>query len=773
MAKEVLVVPHMHFDPTWRRCFDRQAVKHGTIIRSYAEVEELSINHWLALAGRGYPFSEGQVAILRKYLQRNPAKRTQLQKMAASGLLDVMMAGEVVIDTVLSSAEGLVRNFLAAWPFYRDLVGEDHPALKFAWLEDAFGNSPNMPQVLRGVGAEVACKLSYRTLGEDVWVGIDGTKIACYDRVPRVFVGGFEKNMPCPTCKGKGCRACKKTGMVLTQGYDPAALRKGFDSAAEYAGDWVLLDVLTEEIVPSAQVADLLDEMNRKYKGRCQFRFANQAELCRRFSPTMKKALARRDDKPSVDLNPAMPGCMVTRIKMKQRTRAVAYELLAAEAKLATASWQAGKPVALGAQFAQAWQHVSFCQFHDAITGTHVDNANAELMDMLDAAEKVARKHLPKAPASRGPVEKFAPARSAKGSRKLGKFNVTFDRAGIVSVLCNGRDVLGEVPKPLRHQPRAPRIGELVLEHDFGDAWGQRIEPLGGVQGDMTAVLLGSFHQAVETSGGAIRWRGTYGGHDPLVRRIQWTVTVRASADGRRLDFVTELDWDTASRRIRALFPVKSDGAMATYEVPFGFVDRTFDASKLDYSQWKSHNMEFPTLHWVRKSVDDRGGVALLNKGLPCNRYSPGRFDLSLVRSPQWEFCAAEPGMYEFWDVDGQRDAGKHRFEYSLLPYYEGLSETELTRMGYEYNLPASIDPPFAVKGDVVVTAWKPAQDGKSWILRLQDASGKGSGVTLDFGRPTSVVPTDLLERPQGPAAKGQQYKTKVHKHGIVTLSIS
>ncbi len=84
-----------------------------------------------------------------------------------------------------------------------------------------------------------------------------------------------------------------------------------------------------------------------------------------------------------------MPGCMVTRIRCKQRTRAVAYHLLAAEAALATGPGRPASPSPRRRSSAKPGGLVVFNQFHDAITGTHIDNAYRELMDMLDRAEEI------------------------------------------------------------------------------------------------------------------------------------------------------------------------------------------------------------------------------------------------------------------------------------------------------------------------------------------------------------------------------------------------
>ena len=766
MAKDILFIPHNHFDPTWRRCFDRPAEKHGVVVRSYAELEERIINTWLELAPRGYTFTEGQAAVWRKYLQRNPDRRETLRQLADSGLLDVVLAGETVQDSVMPSAEGLVRNFLVAMPFYRELVGEDHPGLKLAWLEDAFGNSPNYPQVLKGVGAEVACLTCYRPCPEDIWVGIDGSRIYCIDHMPSSTAGCWVYHPPCPACKGKGCRECSETGMKMTGKFFLDGVRAGLKKAMQREGEWLQLRCSSEEGLPEPGFVDLLEELDRDHDG--TIRFAVMSDAYQRHLPALRASDAKRDDQPTEDLNPAMPGCMVTRIKIKQRVRAVSYKLTAAEAALANAAWATGQPQQQPQELTDAWQRVAFCQFHDAITGTHIDSAYTELMDMLDEAEQAACRHVDR-PADDEPAQDFVPAPALPTTMRMGELDVTYDLEGILSIERGGVNVFRSEPGAdgLR---RPLRVAELTIEEDIGDAWGKRYPEGAGIYWDSSLIYLGAYHDAVSATPNSIRWHGIYTGGDPKVSRLEWTVTATGSADGRLVEFVTNVLWDTGSRRLRMVIPVDAKDRTAIYEVPFGFIPRTFDPDKINHERSKIDTQEFPTLHWVCKQTGDQTGVVLFNKGLPCHRWTPENLDLSLLRSPESCFSANMPLHYEFWDLDGQRDAGEHRFEYAIMPYIDGFKPGDLTRHGYSYNLPAPVDPPFEVEGDIVVTAWKPAENGTGWILRVQEASGQGTEITLTFDDEREVTVTNLLEQPRGDPERTCCYTTSLHKHGILTV---
>ena len=223
---------------------------------------------------------------------------------------------------------------------------------------------------------------------------------------------------------------------------------------------------------------------------------------------------------------------------------------------------------------------------------------------------------------------------------------------------------------------------------------------------------------------------------------------------------------------MRVVCPIHSADNEAIWEVPFGFIERTFDQAKVNLETMKIDTQEYGALHWVCKEIDDQKGVALFNKGLPCYRYNSSCLDLSLLRSPESCMAGNMPLHYEFWNLDGQRDTGLHRIEYALLPYWNGIGKGDLTRLGYGYNRPLEPEIPFKIEGDVVVTAWKLAENGEGWILRLQEAGGRGTTARLTFDRQQQVAKTDLLERPLEKAVSTACFETPIHKHGIVTLLI-
>ena len=258
--------------------------------------------------------------------------------------------------------------------------------------------------------------------------------------------------------------------------------------------------------------------MNRKLRGRARIRFANPADVHRLNRPKLLAAQRKRDSKPSADLNPAMPGCMVSRIRLKQATRAAAYNLVAAEAALANASWSKNSPAAPPADLALAWQLVALNQFHDAITGTHIDNANRELHDMLEEADSIAARYFRIRPV-RLDIGRLAPMKSSSATLMIGKLRVSFDRFGITAIVCSGRNLFAVEKPKWNNTSRDLRIGELVLEPDYGDPWGgvrERDERKGPVHVGRVSKLAERDHFESFVARESVRFLNNYGRSHPF-----------------------------------------------------------------------------------------------------------------------------------------------------------------------------------------------------------------------------------------------------------------
>ena len=68
----------------------------------------------------------------------------------------------------------------------------------------------------------------------------------------------------------------------------------------------------------------------------------------------------------------------------------------------------------------------------------------------------------------------------------------------------------------------------------------------------------------------------------------------------------------------------------------------------------------------------------------------------------------------------------------------------------------------------MIVTAFKPSEDGKAWIVRLYAASGKNEKATLAWGepKPAAMYMSDIAEK-QGAKVEGA---IEVPGNGFVTV---
>jgi alpha-mannosidase len=225
------------------------------------------------------------------------------------------------------------------------------------------------------------------------------------------------------------------------------------------------------------------------------------------------------------------------------------------------------------------------------------------------------------------------------------------------------------------------------------------------------------------------------------------------------LKIVSVVDWQERQVLVKAAFPLQVDADHATYEMPFGAIQRpTRSDDPRDKAKW-----EVPALQWADLS-DSAYGVSVLNDCKYGYDAQPSQVRLTLLRSPNWP--------------DPQADVGRHQFTYAVYPHIGDWRSADTVRRGYELNQPIQVLvgeinssaaiahlPPSATLLDVpnpnlVVTAFKRAEDDDdAWILRVYECHGeianldwlKKEGQLSLWHSTDAIEPVNLLEQPTPP----------------------
>jgi alpha-mannosidase len=216
-----------------------------------------------------------------------------------------------------------------------------------------------------------------------------------------------------------------------------------------------------------------------------------------------------------------------------------------------------------------------------------------------------------------------------------------------------------------------------------------------------------------------------------------------------RVDVKMQAEWHEKHILLKVAFPVRAHSDQATYEIPFGSVQRpTTRNTPAEQAQF-----EVPAQRWADLS-DAKHGLSLLNDSKYGYDAKGNVLRLSLLRSPEYP--------------DPRADEGHHEFTYSVYPHGGGWKDALTIRQGYELNykfIPLAVGnhqgtlPPehsfLQVKSDnVIVTALKKAEDQDALILRFYEWAGKtGDAIFQLPAGAQSATETDLMEKPIGNAA--------------------
>ena len=237
----------------------------------------------------------------------------------------------------------------------------------------------------------------------------------------------------------------------------------------------------------------------------------------------------------------------------------------------------------------------------------------------------------------------------------------------------------------------------------------------------------------------------------------------------RRVDFEVNIDWrqvassDEEAPMLKVSFTPILNKTRATFEIPFGHIERVADGR------------EMPALQWVDIS-DEEYGLSLLSDTKYGFDVRGNTIRMTLVRTS--------------YEPDPAPDVGEHNFRYALYPHMGNWKDADTARKGYELNHPL-IGVTISSKGknlpseksfvriepsNVIMSCLKKAEKSDDLILRLYESKGEKAKVKVELGFSIrEAQETDLLERPIKSPLNRESYgfSFSIDPHEIKTFRLS
>jgi alpha-mannosidase len=252
---------------------------------------------------------------------------------------------------------------------------------------------------------------------------------------------------------------------------------------------------------------------------------------------------------------------------------------------------------------------------------------------------------------------------------------------------------------------------------------------------------------------------------------------IRVAPGSDVVDIENDIDWHEKHVLLKAAFPVAVKSDFATYEIPYGAIERPTTRN----NSWEKAQFEVPAMRWADLSgagPDGKvHGLSVLNQDKYGYDAVGNVLRLTLLRSPTWP--------------DPDADQGHHHFHYAIYPHAGTWKDALTVRHGWEYDYPlqavvttahagslpaehsfASVSPE-----NVVLTAVKKAEDANGLIFRVYEWAGKGT--TAEFHVPpgaTGGTVTNLMEQPDPNAApikvEGDVVRVPIKPYEILTIRV-
>jgi alpha-mannosidase len=726
-AHAITAIGHAHIDTAW---WWPLAETYRKCVRTFATQIQLMDRY------PDYRFSCSQAQQYAWIKERNPELFEQIRHRVERGQWLPVGGSWIEPDCNIPSGEALVRQLLVGQRFFEAEFGR---RCIEAWLPDTFGFNGQLPQILRGAGMSrfLTKKLSDNQFTQlphhtFVWQGIDGSEVVTH----------FP---PADTYNSEA-----------TVGELRWSARNFKDHAR--AGESVLLFGFGDGGGgPTPRMLETL-ERARDLQGVPRTRM----DTVDRFFERLE---ARADDLPRIVgelYYQRHRGTYTSQARTKQANRRCEQLLHDAEFLCAVAD-RLGLAPYPAEELAEAWRRQLTNAFHDILPGSSIgevyEDAARDYAWVSSTCEQLMESALgaisqpvsSPLPVNTVGFERHEVVRDPSGSPVfvdcppygIGEIAKATDRVQLHSaadlvlengqlrvVLSAGGDLLSLMEKTTGQEALAAAGNRLELYDDRPieeDAWD--VDPFHLETGQVCAAADSLEVLAAGPLSAEVSFERSIGKQSSLRQ------TMRLSAHSRRLEFHTIVEWHEEHALLKVAFPTVVSAPAATYEIPFGVVERpTHHSTPQDLARYEVSGHRFV-------DFSDAGfGVGVLTDCKYGYSVYDGTMRVSLLRSPR------EP--------DPRADVGTHSFSYALVPHAGGWPAARVAAEAATFNAPLLWTPGAAepgsyasVEGGLVLDTIKRAEDEDGLVLRLYEPYGSRGRARLTLALPAErATHCNLLE---------------------------
>ncbi|MGV9204568.1 MAG: glycoside hydrolase family 38 C-terminal domain-containing protein [Promethearchaeia archaeon] len=416
MSKEnkinVFITPHFHYDYLWCDTADGMGARSAKIIKKALLLMRKHPN---------FKYVIDSVMPLKYFRLHFPDMWKELKKRVKEGQIELVGGMVVAPDTLLARGETLIRQILYGKKY---LHKEFKTETKIAYLLDSFGQTPQLPQILKKAGFNLFIFVrGARNLNlpqEFLWKALDGTKILTHwmystytwvippfaptilpplfpffpvpftlNILPQAFgIYEFLKKLFPPIKYFFQKIGSINTGISIL-GADMGGLKFTIKNRLKRATtDNIFILNGTDNIPPSTNILDVVNYTKQK---------TDKYDLKITTPSKFREALLKSGHRFGVfgphEFNgfpDKFPGTFSTRIKLKQALRGVENLQYQTESVAAFASLYCQFDYPREDIEKAVWKILQAC-FHDALPGCHIDKAYEDIMDRLDQSASVLK----------------------------------------------------------------------------------------------------------------------------------------------------------------------------------------------------------------------------------------------------------------------------------------------------------------------------------------------------------------------------------------------